>query len=75
MSLKDLKIKNLKPPEKPLKLDEGGGFFLYLTPSRLKYWRYEYAFQARRSPLDLRNLPGPVLRKKPEISLRTRRGF
>ncbi|MDR1297721.1 MAG: Arm DNA-binding domain-containing protein [Deltaproteobacteria bacterium] len=49
MALKDLEIKNLKPPEKAQKLYDGGGLFLFLAPSGLKSWRYEYAFQGRRS--------------------------
>jgi hypothetical protein len=32
MSLKDLEIKNFKPPEKPQKLYGGGGLYLYLAP-------------------------------------------
>jgi hypothetical protein len=36
MALKDLEIKNFKPPEKPQKHYDGLGLFLYLAPSGLK---------------------------------------
>ncbi|MDR1080450.1 MAG: Arm DNA-binding domain-containing protein [Deltaproteobacteria bacterium] len=57
MALKDLEIKNLKPSVKPRKLYDGGGLFLFLAPSGLKSWRYEYAFQGRRSTLTFGTYP------------------
>ena len=65
MALKDLEIKNLKPPEKPKKLYDEGGLFLYLTPNGLKSWRHEYAFQGKRSTLTFGTYP--------EISLKIAR--
>lgn len=50
MALKVLEIKNLKPPEKPQKLYDGRGPFLYLASGGLKSWRYEYAFRGRAVP-------------------------
>ncbi|MDR0621623.1 MAG: Arm DNA-binding domain-containing protein, partial [Deltaproteobacteria bacterium] len=55
--LKDLEIKNLKLPEKPKKLYDSGGLYLYLTPNGLKSWRHEYAFQGKRSTLTFGTYP------------------
>jgi hypothetical protein len=66
MALKDLEIKNLKPPEKPKKLYDGGGLFLYLTPSGLKSWRREYAYQGRRSTLTFGTYPDLSLKEARE---------
>jgi hypothetical protein len=57
MALKDLDIQNLKPPEKPKKLYDGGGLFRYLAPSGLKSWRHEYVYQGRRSTLTFGTYP------------------
>ncbi|MDR1298003.1 MAG: integrase arm-type DNA-binding domain-containing protein [Deltaproteobacteria bacterium] len=66
MSLKDLEIKNLKPPEKPQKLYDGGGLFLYLAPGGLKSWRHEHAFQGRRSTLTFGTYPDLTLKEARE---------
>ncbi|MDR1041334.1 MAG: Arm DNA-binding domain-containing protein [Deltaproteobacteria bacterium] len=57
MAVKDMEIQNLKPPEKPMKLYDGGGLFLCLAPSGLKSWRYEYAFLRRRNILTFGTYP------------------
>ncbi|MDR1051564.1 MAG: Arm DNA-binding domain-containing protein [Deltaproteobacteria bacterium] len=64
MALKDLEIKNLKPPEKPKKLYDGGGLFLCLAPGGLKSWRHE-CLPGRTKHPDLRNLPGRNLERGP----------
>jgi integrase len=52
MALTDLNIKNLELPEdKPKKLYDGGGLYLYVTRKGLKSWRYEYAFRGKRNTL------------------------
>ncbi|MDR1037119.1 MAG: Arm DNA-binding domain-containing protein [Deltaproteobacteria bacterium] len=63
MALKDLEIKNLKPPEKPQKLYDGGGLFLYLAPSGLKSWRHEYAYHHHLVHRDFG--PGTEIFRKP----------
>ncbi|MDR1296145.1 MAG: Arm DNA-binding domain-containing protein [Deltaproteobacteria bacterium] len=66
VSLEDLEIKNLKPPEKPQKLYDGGGLFLYLAPSGLKSRRHEHAFQGRRSALTFGTYPDLTLKEARE---------
>ncbi|MCA7901938.1 integrase arm-type DNA-binding domain-containing protein [Burkholderia cepacia] len=42
MPLTDLSIRNTKPTEKPIKLFDGGGLFLLVTPAGQRYWRLKY---------------------------------
>ena len=42
MTLTDTKIRTFKTPDKPVKLADGGGLFLYVTPAGKKYWRMNY---------------------------------
>lgn len=44
MPLNDRQINNLKTPEKALKLSDGGGLFIYVTPQGAKLWRMAYRF-------------------------------
>ena len=40
--LTDSAIKNIKPAEKPIKMFDGGGLFLLVTPAGGKLWRQKY---------------------------------
>lgn len=42
MPLCDVKIRNSKPKERPFKVYDAGGLFLYVTPSGGKLWRMKY---------------------------------
>lgn len=42
MPLTDAAIRNAKPAEKPLKLTDGGGLYLEVTPAGGKHWRYRF---------------------------------
>ncbi|MDR3417728.1 MAG: integrase arm-type DNA-binding domain-containing protein [Nevskia sp.] len=42
MSLTDTKIRNAKPKEKPYKLMDGLGLFLFVSPNGSKLWRYRF---------------------------------
>jgi len=42
MPLTDTAIKNTKPGDKPIKLFDGGGLFLLVTPAGQRYWRLKY---------------------------------
>ena len=39
MALTDTKIRNTKPSKKPIKLFDGGGLFLLVSPAGGKWWR------------------------------------
>ena len=44
MSLNDRQINNLKASEKALKLSDGGGLYVHVTPQGTKLWRMAYRF-------------------------------
>ena len=53
MQLTDVKIRNAKPAEKPYKLSDGGGLFLYMHPAGGKYWRLKYRYAGKEKQLAL----------------------
>jgi hypothetical protein len=42
MKLTDTQIKRIKRGSTPYKLSDGGGLFLWVTPSGEKIWRWTY---------------------------------
>jgi len=61
MALSDVKIRNTKPSNKQVKLFDGDGLFLLVTPQGGKYFRLKYRFEKKEKLL--------ALGKYPEISL------
>jgi hypothetical protein len=47
MRLTDIQIKRIKPDAKPYKVSDGGGLFLWVTPSGGKIWRWTYRHEGR----------------------------
>lgn len=47
MPLTDAAIRNAKPAEKPLKLTDGAGLYLEVTPAGGKHWRYRFRLAGR----------------------------
>jgi integrase len=47
--LTDTKIRNTKPEGKPVKLTDGGGLYLEITPSGGKHWRYRFRLDGKES--------------------------
>jgi integrase len=47
MKLTDTQIKRIKPNTKPYKVSDGGGLFLWVTPSGGKVWRWAYRHEGR----------------------------
>jgi integrase len=47
MKLTDTQIKRIKPNPKPYKVSDGGGLFLWVTPSGGKMWRWTYRHEGR----------------------------
>ncbi len=62
MALTDILIRNAKPCDKPQKLFDGGGLFLYVTPSGGKLWRLKYRFGGKEKLLALGAYPAVSLR-------------
>lgn len=45
--LTDTQIRNTKPENKPVKLTDGGGLYLEVTPSGGKHWRYRFRLNGK----------------------------
>lgn len=65
MALTATAVKQAQPAEKPQKLFDGGGLFLFVTPEGGKYWRLKYRFGGREKKL--------ALGVYPEVTLETAR--
>ncbi|WP_337015802.1 tyrosine-type recombinase/integrase [Pantoea agglomerans] len=53
MALTELKIRNTKPSDKPVKMTDGNGMHLLITTSGSKYWRFQYRFAGKQKILAL----------------------
>lgn len=53
MPLTDTAIRRLKPKDKPFKLADGGGMYLFVKPTGSKSWRLDYRFGGKRKTLTL----------------------
>ena len=61
--LTDPRIKNAKPKDRPYKLSDGAGMYLYVTPKGGKYWRLKYRFGSKEKTLALGVYPDVSLAK------------
>lgn len=55
--LSELQIRSAKCGPRPRKLADGGGLYLYITPSGGKRWRYDYRFSGKRQTIVLGAYP------------------
>lgn len=55
--LTDTQIRNAKPQKKEIKLFDGGGLFLLVTPAGGKLWRLKYRFDGKEKKLSLGAYP------------------
>ena len=63
MPLTDTSIKSAKTKDKPLKLFDGGGLFLLVTPAGGKWWRLKYRFRGKEKLLALGIYPAVSLKE------------
>lgn len=61
MRLSDSKIRTLKPPNRVLKLSDGGGLYLHVTPKGSKLWRLAYRFDGKQKLLSFGPYPTVTL--------------
>lgn len=59
--LTDAAIRKAKPSDKPRKLTDGEGLYLYLTPAGGKFWRFKYRFGGKERLLSIGPYPGVSL--------------
>ncbi|MBX5206108.1 integrase arm-type DNA-binding domain-containing protein [Rhizobium sp. NZLR1] len=57
MALTDVQIRNAKKSEKPYKLPDGKGLYLYVSKAGGKSWRQDYAYFGKRKTLTLGAYP------------------
>lgn len=62
MPLTDIAIRSAKTQDKPLKLFDGGGLFLLVTPAGGKWWRLKYRFGGKEKLLSLGTYPDTGLK-------------
>lgn len=53
MPLTDTAIRNAKPSEKPIRLFDGGGLYIEVSPAGGKWWRLKYRFAGKEKRLSL----------------------
>jgi integrase len=73
MALSDTAIRSVKPQSKPLKLSDGGGLFLLVTPNGGKWWRHAYRFDGKQKTLSLGTYPDISLKEARERHAEARR--
>ncbi|EAN6356384.1 DUF4102 domain-containing protein [Salmonella enterica subsp. enterica serovar Ituri] len=61
MALTDVKIRNAKPTDKPVKLTDSSGMHLLIHPNGSKYWRLQYRFAGKQKLLALGVYPAVSL--------------
>jgi integrase len=66
MPLTDTAIRNAKPGEKPVKMFDGRGLFLIVTPAGGKWWRLKYKFDNKEKLLSLGIYPDVGLKEARE---------
>lgn len=57
MALTDTACKNAQPKEKPYKLSDAGGLYLFVQPNGSKLWRYKYRLAGKEKVLALGPYP------------------
>src|SRR5687768_10561132 len=57
MPLSDVRCRNALSAEKPRKIADGGGLFLYVTPAGGRLWRLSYRFGGKQKTLAFGSYP------------------
>lgn len=53
MSLSDIAVKNAKPKEKPYKMGDSGGLYVFVNITGSRYWRMDYRFAGKHKTVAL----------------------
>mgnify|MGYP006139242855 FL=1 len=57
MGMSNTQIKNAKPKDKPYKLSEQGGLYLFVKLNGSKSWRYDYKLNDKRTTYTIGTYP------------------
>jgi integrase len=60
--LTDVTVRNAKPVDKDLRLNDGGGLYLLLKSNGAKWWRFDYTINGKRKTLSLGTYPSTTLK-------------
>ncbi len=63
MPLTDVAIKNAKPGDKSIRLFDGSGLYLEVSPSGGKWWRFKYRYDDKEKRLSLGVYPDVSLKE------------
>ena len=63
MALTDTAVKKAKPSDKSVRIFDGGGLYLEITPAGGKLWRLKYRFNAKEKLLAFGTYPDVSLAK------------
>jgi hypothetical protein len=63
MALTDIEVRTAKPGARIVKLSDGGGLQLWITPDGAKRWRLAYRFAGRQKTLAIGVYPATGLRE------------
>lgn len=73
MPLTDAAIRRAKPSDKPQKITDGGGLYLYLTPTGARSWRWKYRIAGKEKLLSIGLYPDVSLARAREARDEARR--
>jgi integrase len=57
LPLTDMKVQKTKPKKKPFSIFDGGGLYLFVTPTGGKLWRFKYRFDKKEKKLCFGSYP------------------
>lgn len=66
MSLTDTAIRKAKPADKPIRMFDGGGLYLEISPSGGKWWRLKYRYAEKEKRISLGVYPDTTLARARE---------
>jgi integrase len=66
-------VKHATPKDKPYKLSDRDGLYLYVKPSGIRYWRMNYRFNGTQRTLSLGRWPEILLGEARDMALEARR--
>jgi integrase len=67
MPLTDTAIRNIKPKDRPFKLADGNGLYLFVTPTGSRLWRLKYRFGGHERVLSIGAYPAVTIKMARDV--------